>query len=220
MNTDSETLMREGIRVAEQTFAEFLKCLGWTVGDVDKTFCHQVGRAHRKLMLDSLGVSPEVDYITLETLGNTGSVALPMTAAVGIENGHLQPGDRVGLLGIGSGINVIMLGVEWQKRVIVGLGFGCFCAGGKTLITLRAHGLWPTCVISPSGWNCGCHKPKLATIEPCIAYGTRAINRSLDSGGRTEQRVSQATTEPRGLQNCICEVGVTKLTGCGNGHNR
>ncbi len=115
MNTDSETLMREGIRVAEQTFAEFLECLGWTVGDVDKTFCHQVGRAHRKLMLESLGLSPEIDYLTLETLGNTGSVALPMTAAVGIENGHLQPGDRVGLLGIGSGINVIMLGIEWQN---------------------------------------------------------------------------------------------------------
>ena len=37
-----------------------------------------------------------------------------MTAAIGIENGHLQTDDRVALLGIGSGINVIMLGIEWS----------------------------------------------------------------------------------------------------------
>ena len=35
---------------------------------------------------------------------------------MGIESGHLQPGDRVAMLGIGSGINVIMLGVEWQRQ--------------------------------------------------------------------------------------------------------
>ena len=48
-------------------------------------------------------------------LGNTGSVALPMTAAIGIENGHVQKDDRLGLLGIGSGINVLMLAVDWQR---------------------------------------------------------------------------------------------------------
>ena len=41
-----------------------------------------------------------------------------MTAAIGIENGHLQKDDHVALLGIGSGINVIMLGVEWQRSLV------------------------------------------------------------------------------------------------------
>ena len=40
-----------------------------------------------------------------------------MTAAIGIENGHLEPDDRVALLGIGSGINVVMLGVEWRRAL-------------------------------------------------------------------------------------------------------
>ena len=69
-------------------------------------------------MFESLGLEPQIDYSTLEYLGNTGSVALPMTAAIGIENGHLQKDDRVALLGIGSGINVIMLGVEWQRSLV------------------------------------------------------------------------------------------------------
>lgn len=115
MATDSETLMREGVWTAQEAFPEFLAEVGWTAADIHKTFCHQVGRAHQKLMFDSLGLDPRIDFGTLEWLGNTGSAALPMTAAIGLERGHVRPGDNVALLGIGSGINVIMLGMAWQS---------------------------------------------------------------------------------------------------------
>ncbi|MEE9603203.1 MAG: 3-oxoacyl-ACP synthase III [Thermoguttaceae bacterium] len=116
MNTDSEALMREGITTAATAFTKFLDCMGWKVADIDKTFSHQVGSTHRRLTLEALGLDPRVDYTTLEYLGNTGAVALPMTAAIGIDSGHVEPGDNVALLGIGSGINVVMLGVEWQSE--------------------------------------------------------------------------------------------------------
>jgi 3-oxoacyl-[acyl-carrier-protein] synthase-3 len=116
METDSEALMHEGVAAAQKTFAAFLAEMEWTVPDIQKTFCHQVGKAHHRLMFDSLGLDQQIDYTTMEYLGNTGSVALPMTASIGIENGRLQPNDRVAMLGIGSGINVIMLGIEWQQR--------------------------------------------------------------------------------------------------------
>ncbi len=114
MWTDSETLMREGVAAAQAAFSDFLGEMQWTAGDIQKTFCHQVGRAHQRLLLESLGLPQQLDFSTFDRLGNTGSVALPMTAAIGIENGHLQKNDRVALLGIGSGINVIMLGLDWQ----------------------------------------------------------------------------------------------------------
>jgi 3-oxoacyl-[acyl-carrier-protein] synthase-3 len=116
MQTDSETLMREGIATAEQAFADFLAEMNWQRSDIAKTFCHQVGRAHHKLLFETIGLDQQIDFATYETLGNTGAVALPSTAALGIEQGHLQPGDRVALLGIGSGINVVMLGLQWQGK--------------------------------------------------------------------------------------------------------
>jgi 3-oxoacyl-[acyl-carrier-protein] synthase III len=115
MDTDSETLMQEGVRTAQSAFAGFLASLDWAPDRIDKTFCHQVGRAHQKLLFDTLGLDAAIDYSTFEYLGNTGSVALPVTAAIGVENGRLEKGDRVALLGIGSGINVLMLGVDWQQ---------------------------------------------------------------------------------------------------------
>lgn len=118
MATDSEALLREGVAVAKETFEQFLDCVGWDRRCLAKTFCHQVGRAHHRLMLEALGLDPAIDFATFDWLGNTGSAALPTSAALGIEQGHLQRGDRVGLLGIGSGINVVMLAVDWQRSLV------------------------------------------------------------------------------------------------------
>ena len=42
-----------------------------------------------------------------------GTVSLPLTAALAEEREILLPGDRVAFLGIGSGLNCLMLAVEW-----------------------------------------------------------------------------------------------------------
>lgn len=118
MRTDSEELMRRGIAAGASTFDRFLATTGWEPDDIDRTFCHQVGVAHRKLMFDSLGLNPTIDFATLETLGNTGSAALPITMAIGAEQGRLRKGDRVAMLGIGSGINCLMLAAEWQTSPV------------------------------------------------------------------------------------------------------
>jgi 3-oxoacyl-[acyl-carrier-protein] synthase-3 len=118
METDSETLMREGIGTGVDTFRDFLAATGWEAQDIARTFCHQVGSAHRKLMLQSLGLKPEIDFVTFPWLGNTGSVALPTTLAIGLEQDQVAAGDNVALLGIGSGINCVMLGVQWQQTLV------------------------------------------------------------------------------------------------------
>jgi 3-oxoacyl-[acyl-carrier-protein] synthase III len=118
METDSQRLMHEGVAIARTTIEAFLDEVGWSRDDVDRTFCHQVGAAHRKLMLQSLGLEPAIDFATIETLGNTGSVALPLTMALGIEAGHLKAKQHAALLGIGSGINSLMLAVDWQRSLV------------------------------------------------------------------------------------------------------
>ena len=113
MQTDSEALLHAGINLAETTWIEARSTLGWANRDVHKAFTHQVGRAHRKLLYERLGLDPQIDFATVEFLGNTGAAALPLTAALGVERGHVQAGDNVALLGIGSGLNSLMLGLQW-----------------------------------------------------------------------------------------------------------
>jgi len=118
MNTDAEELLHQGIAAAQSCFPKFLNHLGWATQDIDKTICHQVGKAHRKAMLEALELPAERDFTTFEVLGNTGSAALPVTWAMAAEQGHLAANEQVALLGIGSGINVIMLGLKWQQARI------------------------------------------------------------------------------------------------------
>jgi 3-oxoacyl-[acyl-carrier-protein] synthase III len=120
MTTDSERLLHAGVATAKEAFAGFLDEFDRGVDEIDKVFCHQVGVAHRRLLFESLRLRPAADFSTVEFLGNTGSVAAPITAAIGIEQGHLSPGDQVAMLGIGSGLNVIMLGVDWQTSPLAG----------------------------------------------------------------------------------------------------
>jgi 3-oxoacyl-[acyl-carrier-protein] synthase-3 len=122
MATDSEQLMREGVATGVETFHEFLTTANWKPADIDRTFCHQVGGGHRKLMLESLGLMPERDFVTFPWLGNTGSVALPVTLAIGLQTGHVAASDKVALLGIGSGINSVMLALHWQTTLVGGRG--------------------------------------------------------------------------------------------------
>lgn len=118
METDSERLMQEGIATGVTTFQQFLADANWTHDDIQRSVCHQVGTAHRKRMLESLGLDERSDFATLQWLGNTGSVALPVSLAIAAEQAFLQRNDHVALLGIGSGINCIMLGLHWQKALV------------------------------------------------------------------------------------------------------
>ncbi len=111
METESERLMHAGNALAERTWAAFLEELDWRAGSIDRTVTHQVGIAHRRLLLETLGLDPERDFPTVETLGNIGSVSLPITFALAEEAGFIEAGQRVAMLGIGSGLHCSMLGV-------------------------------------------------------------------------------------------------------------
>lgn len=113
MQTDSEQLLVQGVAVAAETWRQTKTELGWTDQTPDVICTHQVGRRHRMSLYDALTLDPKRDFATVETLGNCGAVSLPATVALAEEAGRLQPGHALAMLGIGSGINCLMLGVEW-----------------------------------------------------------------------------------------------------------
>ena len=113
MKTDSVGVLKHGVALGIETFQAFRQELGWSADKPGKVICHQVGSAHQRTILESIGIDESKDFTTYRYLGNIGTVSLPITAAIAHERDFLQPGDHVGFLGIGSGLNCIMLGVEW-----------------------------------------------------------------------------------------------------------
>ncbi len=113
MTTDAVAVLKNGVALGTRTWESFLAAMGWRTGEVDRVICHQVGQANRDAILGATGIPHAKDFSSYPFLGNMGTVSLPLTAALAEERGFLQPGDRVAFLGIGSGLNCMMLGLKW-----------------------------------------------------------------------------------------------------------
>jgi 3-oxoacyl-[acyl-carrier-protein] synthase-3 len=113
METHAGEVLKHGVELGLRTWSAFLTKFGWRADHLDKVICHQVGSQHQEAVLKAIGVPMEKTFSTFPFLGNIGTVSLPLTAALAEERDFLQPGDRVGWLGIGSGLNCLMLGIEW-----------------------------------------------------------------------------------------------------------
>lgn len=113
MRTKSTALLSEGAKVVVKAWANFQEKFNWSNDMVDKLFTHQVSEPQRKVVLRKLNFQEGIDYPTLEYLGNTASVAAPISMAIGVENGFVKDGDKIVLFGVGSGINTIALAIQW-----------------------------------------------------------------------------------------------------------
>jgi acyl-CoA:acyl-CoA alkyltransferase len=113
MQTDSEQLLLAGVQVAVDTWKLFEAETGWNRETPQRFISHQVGNTHRRKLYETLGLDLRRDFSTFEFLGNTGSAALPTALALAVEEGAVKSGDKVALMGIGSGINSLMLALEW-----------------------------------------------------------------------------------------------------------
>jgi 3-oxoacyl-[acyl-carrier-protein] synthase-3 len=109
MHTDSRALFEAGIALALETWEDARSDFDWS--EVDYFFCHQTSVKHIRAMARALGVSPDQCPTTVETYGNLGAAAVPFTLAQHVD--RLQPGMRVMLLGIGSGLNTSFAEIIW-----------------------------------------------------------------------------------------------------------
>jgi len=113
MRTNAHGVLENGLTLAKKTFDDFTHHMDIPNRQPDKFICHQVGATHQKMFHKIMNINPAKDFSTFPYLGNMGTVSLPMTAAIAHERGFLIPGDYVGFMGIGSGLNCLMMGIEW-----------------------------------------------------------------------------------------------------------
>jgi 3-oxoacyl-[acyl-carrier-protein] synthase-3 len=65
------------------------------------------------MLFRTLNLDASIGFSTVEYLGNIGSCSLPISFALGIEQGRVKAGEKVVMMAGGSGLCGIMLGLEW-----------------------------------------------------------------------------------------------------------
>ncbi len=115
METNSEELLKAGITLAKKTWHKTVTGLELAPNEINWAIGHQVGVAHEKLTMEAMELSHHPTHITYDTLGNTGSAALPITYMKLLEQKSVKAGERIAMLGIGSGLSSLMSIIERGK---------------------------------------------------------------------------------------------------------
>jgi 3-oxoacyl-[acyl-carrier-protein] synthase III len=113
MRTDAPRLMSEGVALAKRVWSAAEGEFGWSADVLESLICHQVGAAHLATLCNELRLPVERAFKTYPHFGNMGAAALPFTLFKAFEAGAVKSGDRVALMGIGSGLNCSMGQVTW-----------------------------------------------------------------------------------------------------------
>jgi 3-oxoacyl-[acyl-carrier-protein] synthase III len=89
------------------------QALGWVVDELDEFVIHQVSQVHTQAFIKAFGIDPKKVLTIFNEHGNIGPASVPIVLSKLREMGRLKKGDRVALLGIGSGLNCSMAEVVW-----------------------------------------------------------------------------------------------------------
>lgn len=113
MVTDSQGLLVAGVALAQETWAEARRELGWSSEALDELVMHQVSRVHTQRLTEALGLDPSKVLEIYSEYGNVGPASVPIVLSKAMELGRVRPGHRVALMGIGSGLNCLMAEMQW-----------------------------------------------------------------------------------------------------------
>ena len=113
MVTDTRMLLIEGLKLAQKTFVAAKAGLGWAVDELDQFVIHQVSQPHTQAVVKAFGIDPKKVMTIFGEHGNIGPASVPIVLSKLKELGRLKKGDRIALMGIGSGLNCSMAEVVW-----------------------------------------------------------------------------------------------------------
>lgn len=109
MRTDTTGLLVAGLELAGDLWRDAAAEFDWS--DMDRYVVHQVSQVHTRKTAEALGLPLDRIPLTFPTLGNVGPAAVAITLAKEVE--QLETGDRVLMMGIGSGLNMTCLELTW-----------------------------------------------------------------------------------------------------------
>jgi 3-oxoacyl-[acyl-carrier-protein] synthase-3 len=113
MKTDTKGLMIAGLELVGSMWKEAASSFDWSSEDFDAYAIHQVSKVHSRAVCDTLGLDIARFPLIYPTHGNIGPAGVPTVLSKAVEAGTVTRGDRVMLMGVGSGLNASAAEIRW-----------------------------------------------------------------------------------------------------------
>lgn len=110
MVTDLRALLAAGVQLSTELWADAKADFDWCKG-MERYFIHQVSQVHTNAICKQLEIDPELTPRTFPEFGNIGPASVAYTLA-GVQD-TLERGDRILMMGIGSGLNASCMEIAW-----------------------------------------------------------------------------------------------------------
>lgn len=108
-------VFRKAVAAMMEASQEALDRANLTADDIDLLIPHQANTRIISTAAQRMGVSPEKVVEVLSWTGNTSSASIPIALVDAIEQGRVNRGDRLLLVGFGAGMTSAGAVVEWGK---------------------------------------------------------------------------------------------------------
>ena len=113
MVTNTRELLVAGLDLATRTWAKAVEEFGWTAESFDHFVLHQVSKAHTEKLAGILGLDLNKIFRIYPEFGNIGPAGVPIVLSKLNDAKQLKSGERIALMGIGSGLNCTMAELVW-----------------------------------------------------------------------------------------------------------
>ncbi len=113
MVTDAPKLIASAATTGARAWGDLSSSLGWTADDVNHVVCHQVGKQVNDAFYRTVGLDRAKEFAIYPTHGNLVSAAMPTAFGLAVDGRQIRKGDKVVLMGYGSGLNAVFTAIVW-----------------------------------------------------------------------------------------------------------
>jgi 3-oxoacyl-[acyl-carrier-protein] synthase-3 len=107
-------VFRFAVRVMPAATRQVLRQAGLTLADLKLVIPHQANWRITEASAKALGLPPEAVFSNVEWYGNTSAASIPIALCEAVEQGRIQRGDLVVLVGFGAGLTWAAAAIRWS----------------------------------------------------------------------------------------------------------
>jgi 3-oxoacyl-[acyl-carrier-protein] synthase III len=110
---DGKEVFRRAVRIMVDSAEKSMEAAGVHAGDISLVVPHQANARIIKAACDRLGIDMGRAAVVLDRTGNTSSASIPLALADALENGRVEEGDLLLLVGFGAGMTAASTIIRW-----------------------------------------------------------------------------------------------------------
>lgn len=116
LRMDGRRIFKFATRKMTESVINVVRNSGLTFDDIDLIIPHQANARIIELATRRLRVAPEKVMVNVDRYGNTSAASIPLALCDALDEGRLQSGDHVVMVGFGAGLTWAAAVLHWQPE--------------------------------------------------------------------------------------------------------